>query len=72
MLEGVPIIVDIIVIVVRIGEEVVRACEDEGCGYVISWEQYFLRVFHLEHLFRVIFQRLAIFISQVGIHCLIA
>ena len=72
MLEGVAVVTDVIVVVVRVGEEVALASEDVGRTQVSLRQEDLLGVFHLEDLLRVVFQVLAIFVTQVGIHLAVA
>ncbi len=72
MLEGVAIVTDVIVVVVRVGEEVALASEDVGRAQVHLRQENLLWVFHLEDFFRVVFQVLAVLVAQVGVHLTVA
>lgn len=68
VLEGVAVVTDVIVVVVRVGEEVALTGKDEGRAEVGLGQENLLRVFHLVDFFRVVFQVLAVFVAQVGVH----
>ena len=72
VLEGVAIVTHIIVVVVRVGEEVALAGEDEGRAEVGLRQENLLGVFHLKDFLWVVFQVLAVFVAQVGVHLAVA
>ena len=68
VLEGVAVITNVIVVVVRVSEEVALPGEDI-CGTQVDLRQEdLLGVFHLEDFLRVVFQVLAVLVAQVGVH----
>ena len=72
VLEGVAVITDVIVVVVRVGEEVALASKDIGRALVHFGQENLLWVFYLEDFLRVVFQVLTIFVAEVGVHFPIA
>ena len=72
MLKSVLIEVDVIVIVVGIGEELVLRCKNVRCRNVLLWQIKALRLGRLYHLVAFIPQVLSLFIAQVRIHRLVA
>ncbi len=68
VLEGVAVVADVIVVVVRVGEEVALAGKDVGRTQVGLGQEDLLGIFHLEDFLRVVFQVLAVLVAQVGIH----
>ena len=67
MLEGVAIIAHIVVVVVRIGEEVARPGKHIARAEIDLGEEYLFGIFHLEDLFGIVFQVFPVFVAQVGI-----
>ena len=67
MLECVFIIVYVIIVIIRISEEIVCTGKDITCADISFGQEYLFRITCLKDFFRIIFQALAIFISQIGI-----
>ena len=72
MLEGIPVVGDVIVVVVRIGKEMITCRKDVFATQVGTGQSYLLRITDLEHLLRIVAEILAHFIPQVGIGVLVA
>ena len=68
VLEGVAVIAHIVVVVVRIGKEVALTSKDVSRAEVDFGKENLFRVFHLEDFFRIVFQVLAILVTQVSVH----
>lgn len=63
MLEGVLVVGYVVVVVVGVSEEIVVPCEDVGRADVEDRQTDFLRLFDGHHLFRIVIQVLADFVS---------
>ena len=72
VLEGVAVVTDVIVVVVRISEKVALSGKNEGRTEVGLGKENLLGIFYLEDFFQVVFQVLAVFVAQVGVHLTIA
>ena len=72
MLEGVPIVLDVVIVVVRVGEKVSSGCEYIAGAYIGLGQKSFSRFFYLKNIFAVAVECLAQFVSQVGIGVLVA
>ena len=72
VLEGVAIVTDVIIVIVRIGEEIALTSKDVGCTEIGFRQENLLGIFHLEDFLRVVFQVLAVLVAQVGVHLAVA
>ena len=67
VLECIAIVLYVVVVVIRVGEEVILFREDEFVREVVMGQSYTCRIFDLEYFFRVVVEVLTYFVSEVGI-----
>ena len=72
MLEGVLVIAHIIVVIVRVGEEIVILSKDISRADVWRRQKGSLRCFDFIHLLLVVTEVLAQFVAQIGVGVLVA
>ena len=72
MLESVLVITDVVVVVVRIGKEVVVLCKDVGCAEVLGWQESLVRPLQFIDLLGIVREVFAQFVTQVGIGVAVA
>ena len=71
VLEGVLVVVDVVVIIVGIGEEIVVLSKDVGCADIRRRQGGSLGCFQLKDLLGVVAEILAQFVTQIGVCVLV-
>ena len=72
MLEGVLIVLHVVVVVVRVGKEIVPSTERILCADVQDGQAEILRTLNPEDVLRLRIEVLAEFVAKVGVDVLVA
>jgi hypothetical protein len=72
MLEGIPVKIDIIIEIIRIGEELISLGKHIRSTHIHPWKKRLRRISDLQHILLLVIQVLALFVAQVGIRVSVA
>ena len=72
MLEGVFVILNVVIVVVGVGKEVVTCSKDVCSAQVRPGQSYLMRLLNLENFLGIVAEILAQLVSQVGVGVLVA
>src|SRR5690606_31933815 len=67
MLKRIFIIVHVIIIIIRVGKEVIFYCEGISCRYIYFWQMKIFRFSDCKNILFFIAKVSALLVSQVGI-----
>ena len=72
MLESVLVQTDIVIVVIRVGKELVLDCKDIAGGDIIFWQKELFRFCDGHDLVTLITEVLSLLVSEVGIYIPVA
>ena len=72
MLEGVPVKIHIMIVIVRVGKKFILLGKDKRGTQIGSWQHGIGRVFNFENVFLLVVEILSLLIPQIGVGVTVA